>query len=51
MRKLGLKILKNKLSEFVRLAAASETVVITRIQTRFQTSYSSNRLETAATCR
>jgi antitoxin (DNA-binding transcriptional repressor) of toxin-antitoxin stability system len=29
MRKLGLKILKNKLSEFVRLAAASETVVIT----------------------
>jgi prevent-host-death family protein len=29
MRKVGLKILKNKLSEYVRLAAAGETVVIT----------------------
>ena len=29
MHKVGLKILKNKLSEYVRLAAAGETVVIT----------------------
>jgi prevent-host-death family protein len=29
MRIVGLKILKNKLSEYVRLAAAGETVVIT----------------------
>jgi prevent-host-death family protein len=29
MGKVGLKILKNKLSEYVRLAAAGETVVIT----------------------
>jgi prevent-host-death family protein len=29
MREVGLKILKNKLSEYVRLAAAGETVVIT----------------------
>jgi prevent-host-death family protein len=29
MRKVGLKILKNKLSEYVRLAAGGETVVIT----------------------
>jgi prevent-host-death family protein len=29
MRKVGLKILKNKLSEYVRLAAAGEAVVIT----------------------
>jgi prevent-host-death family protein len=29
MRTVGLKILKNKLSEYVRLAAAGETVVIT----------------------
>ena len=29
MREAGLKILKNKLSEYVRLAAAGETVVIT----------------------
>jgi prevent-host-death family protein len=29
MRSVGLKVLKNKLSEFVRLAAAGETVVIT----------------------
>jgi antitoxin (DNA-binding transcriptional repressor) of toxin-antitoxin stability system len=29
MRRVGLKILKNKLSEYVRLAAAGETVVIT----------------------
>lgn len=29
MHKVGLKTLKNKLSEFVRLAAAGETVVIT----------------------
>ena len=29
MPKVGLKILKNKLSEYVRLAAAGETVVIT----------------------
>jgi len=29
MRKVGLKILKNKLSEYVRLAAAGETIVIT----------------------
>ncbi len=29
MRKVGLKILKNKLSEYVRLAASGETVVIT----------------------
>ena len=28
MRAVGLKILKNKLSEYVRLAAAGETVVI-----------------------
>ena len=29
MHKVGLKTLKNKLSEYVRLAAAGETVVIT----------------------
>jgi prevent-host-death family protein len=29
MRSVGLKVLKNKLSEHVRLAAAGETVVIT----------------------
>ena len=29
MRKVGLKILKNKLSEYVRLAAAGETIVMT----------------------
>jgi len=29
MRTVGLKILKNKLSEYVRLAAAGETVAIT----------------------
>ena len=29
MRSVGLKIVKNKLSEYVRLAAAGETVVIT----------------------
>jgi len=29
MRKVGLKILKNKLSEHVRLAAAGETIVVT----------------------
>ncbi len=29
MRKVGLKVLKNKLSEYVRLAAAGETIVIT----------------------
>ena len=29
MRKVGLKVLKNKLSEYVRLAAAGETVVVT----------------------
>jgi prevent-host-death family protein len=29
MHKVGLKALKNKLSEYVRLAAAGETVVIT----------------------
>jgi prevent-host-death family protein len=29
MRTVGLKVLKNKLSEYVRLAAAGETVVIT----------------------
>ena len=29
MRKVGLKVLKNKLSKYVRLAAAGETVVIT----------------------
>lgn len=29
MKTVGLKILKNKLSEYVRLAAAGETVVIT----------------------
>jgi prevent-host-death family protein len=29
MPKVGLKILKNKLSEYVRLAASGETVVIT----------------------
>ncbi len=29
MRSVGLKILKNKLSEYVRLAAAGETVLIT----------------------
>jgi antitoxin (DNA-binding transcriptional repressor) of toxin-antitoxin stability system len=29
MRKVGLKILKNKLSEYVRLAAAGETVLVT----------------------
>jgi prevent-host-death family protein len=29
MRKVGLKVLKNKLSEYVRFAAVGETVVIT----------------------
>jgi prevent-host-death family protein len=29
MRTVGLKILKNKLSEYVRLAAAGDTIVIT----------------------
>jgi prevent-host-death family protein len=29
MQKVGLKILKNKLSEYVRIAAAGETVLIT----------------------
>jgi prevent-host-death family protein len=29
MRTVGLKILKNKLSEYVRLAAAGETIIIT----------------------
>ena len=29
MQKVGLKVLKNKLSEYVRLAAAGETIVIT----------------------
>ena len=29
MRKVGLKILKNKLSEYVRLVASGETVLIT----------------------
>jgi prevent-host-death family protein len=29
MRTIGLKVLKNQLSEYVRLAAAGETVVIT----------------------
>jgi prevent-host-death family protein len=29
MHKVGLKILKNKLSEYVRLAAAGDTIVIT----------------------
>ena len=29
MRSVGLKILKNKLSEYVRLAAGGETVLIT----------------------
>ena len=29
MRSVGLKILKNRLSEYVRLAAAGETVAIT----------------------
>ena len=29
MRAVGLKVLKNKLSEYVRLAAAGETVLIT----------------------
>ena len=29
MRRVGLKLLKNKLSEYVRAAAAGETVVIT----------------------
>ena len=29
MRTVGLKVLKNKLSEYVRLAAAGETIVIT----------------------
>jgi len=29
MRTVGLKTLKNKLSEYVRLAAAGETIVIT----------------------
>ena len=29
MRKIGLKVLKNELSEYVRLAAAGETIVIT----------------------
>ena len=29
MKSVGLKVLKNKLSEYIRLAAAGETVVIT----------------------
>jgi prevent-host-death family protein len=29
MQKVGLKVLKNKLSEYVRLAAAGETIVVT----------------------
>jgi prevent-host-death family protein len=29
MKSVGLKVLKNKLSEYVRLAAAGETVIIT----------------------
>jgi len=29
MRSVGLKILKNKLSEYIRLAAAGETVLVT----------------------
>ncbi len=29
MKSVGLKVLKNKLSEYVRLAAAGETIVIT----------------------
>ncbi|HWD60358.1 MAG TPA: type II toxin-antitoxin system prevent-host-death family antitoxin [Stellaceae bacterium] len=29
MRTVGLKVLKNKLSEYVRIAAAGETVVVT----------------------
>jgi prevent-host-death family protein len=29
MRKVGLKVLKNKLSEYVRAAAAGETVLVT----------------------
>lgn len=29
MRSVGLKILKNKLSEYVRLAASGETVLVT----------------------
>jgi prevent-host-death family protein len=29
MRKVGLKVLKNKLSEYIRLAAAGETIVVT----------------------
>jgi prevent-host-death family protein len=29
MRTVGLKVLKNKLSEYIRLAAAGETVVVT----------------------
>jgi antitoxin (DNA-binding transcriptional repressor) of toxin-antitoxin stability system len=29
MRAVGLKILKNRLSEYVRLAAAGETVLVT----------------------
>ena len=29
MRSVGLKVLKNKLSKYVRLAAAGETVLVT----------------------
>jgi prevent-host-death family protein len=29
MRKVGLKVLKNKLSEYVRLAASGETILVT----------------------
>ena len=29
MRSIGLKVLKNKLSEYVRLAASGETVLVT----------------------
>ncbi|MGH6981402.1 MAG: type II toxin-antitoxin system Phd/YefM family antitoxin [Stellaceae bacterium] len=29
MRSVGIKVLKNKLSEYVRLAAAGETVLVT----------------------
>ena len=33
MRTVGLKVLKNKLSEYVRLAAAGETVLVTNRET------------------
>ena len=38
MRTVGLKILKNKLSEYVRLAAAGETIVITDRDRRWRRS-------------